>query len=147
MLRYACRPSLLALAVAHAAPLGAQRIAGRVVDSAGAPIVGVRILVNPAGDTTDTRVRIAVTNERGVFAVALKDRGVYEVSAVRIGLRPLARRVADLRAGDVRLDVVMSTLPLAIGTVAVVARANFSWFPLDDPRQSPRVRDWVHYAP
>lgn len=106
-----CAAFLLVLSLASAASAQGQAInatiEGTVTDDSGAVLPGVTVTVTNI-DTGD--VRVAVTNESGVYRAPLLPLGAYRVSAELQGFRRYERTGLTLSAGqvavvDVRLGV------------------------------------------
>src|SRR5262245_10236589 len=100
---------LFGLVLAMAAPAAAQdfrgSIAGSTVDSSGAVVPGVTILVT----NKDTGVsQEAVTNGDGRYQVGYLNPGVYSVTAELSGFKKIVRADNTVRVGDVtRVDITM----------------------------------------
>jgi iron complex outermembrane receptor protein len=98
-------------------PAGAQRpvhsLTGRVVDTAGAPLAGVRVVV------VELR-RENVTGPDGRFRFGAVLAGSYTVSVARLGLAPETRRVI-LAGADQVLDVRMRASRIQLAAVQVTA--------------------------
>ena len=96
---------------------GAQRashaLVGRVADSAGAALPGVRVTV------LELR-RNAVTDDSGRFRLAALPSGSYTVSLARLGFAPQARRVT-IASADAVLEVRMRAAGVQIAAVQVTA--------------------------
>jgi len=103
----------LVLPAAAPAQRAAPAIAGRVVDSAGAPIAGVRVVVVELG-------RRQTTGEDGRYRFSAIPAGSYALSFSRIGLAPEVRRVT-VRNGERLLPVTMRAARLELAAVQVTA--------------------------
>ena len=92
----------LAAVVVHPSVAGAQSqattgvVRGVATDSAGAPIAGATVTVRNLGTNFERSVE---TNERGAFAATLLPLGSYDLTARRIGYRPVSRRGLVVRLG------------------------------------------------
>ena len=112
----------LALAFWAAAPATAiaQRlpvtVTGRVADSAGVPLEGVRVLLVEIGRRTSS-------DANGRFRLASLPTGSYTLSFSRLGLVPETRRLA-LAEGERQLDVRMQGAGIDLAPVQVTASTN-----------------------
>jgi hypothetical protein len=100
-----------------ASAAGAQTVEGSVIDSiSGNPIGGVTVLVI---DTSDpSRRQGFVTDSTGTFSIALPHPGSYEVSARRLGYRPVTSAAASIAAGaSRRMTFAMVVVPMLLDTV------------------------------
>ncbi len=94
---------LLALAQSARAQVGSAAITGIVSDPDGAPLPGVAVT---AASVTTRRVRQVTTNADGRFAVGGLASGLYEISVVVSGFRPLTRGGVRAATGEtIRLDL------------------------------------------
>lgn len=81
------------------------RITGRVVDSTGGVIPGVRVKAT----NIETRAPVAAaSNEQGIYEIPYLTPGVYDISAEREGFKHYVRSGLELRVGDVlSIDIVL----------------------------------------
>ncbi|MEO8335964.1 MAG: carboxypeptidase-like regulatory domain-containing protein [bacterium] len=109
------------LVVAARDGLRAQELRGVVVDSATRrPIAGAVLVVLDATGSTLAR---NITNERGVYRVALPERA-HQVRALRIGYRLRDMPLPD-RTGDItELTVAMIAIPSLLEPMTVSAAAS-----------------------
>lgn len=115
-LRTHCIAALLAMAavpVVASAQRAAPELRGRVADSAGVPLEGVRVRILEVG-------RTALTDADGRFRFRTLAPGRYTVSLARVGRVPETRRVV-LADSAVALDVVLRETSLQLATVQVTA--------------------------
>ena len=105
------------LSVLAATPAAAQRatpaLHGRALDSAGAPLADVRVVVAELG-------RRNVTDRDGRYRFGAVPAGRYTVSFARVGLAPETRRVTVTGAGRA-LDVRMRASRVQLAAVQVTA--------------------------
>src|SRR5688500_11373017 len=105
--------------LAAASHVRAQPVIGSVRDAAsGMPIPGAVVTLL---DSTGVGVARTLSNERGRFRVVLLRNAIPQVRVVRLGFRPVTVRMPEPRDGTIRLDVVMSTIPMALPAVEVMA--------------------------
>lgn len=112
---------ILGIAAWVAAPsaVRAQQVIGSVRDAAsGVPIPGAVVTLL---DSASVGVARTLTNERGQFRAVLLRNVIPQVHVVRLGFRPVTLRMPEPRDGTIRLDVVMSTIPLALQAIEVIA--------------------------
>ncbi len=95
------------------APPAAGRLVGRVADSAGAPIAGVRVTVLEANRTTST-------DADGRYGFEQLPSGTFSVSFAAIGFRPEMRRVT-LGSETTTLDVVLKHAVVELTELQVTA--------------------------
>jgi iron complex outermembrane recepter protein len=107
----ACLLALAPAALAGQRP--SHALHGRVADSAGAPIAGVRVSLPALG-------RRYVTDADGRFRFTALPAGEHTVALARIGLAPESRRVAVPGAGDT-LRVAMRAARVELAGVQVTA--------------------------
>jgi iron complex outermembrane receptor protein len=86
---------------------------GRVVDTAGAPLAGVRVVVTEL-------TRTHVTGEDGRFRFGAVTSGRYTLSFSRVGLAPESRRVV-IEGADRVVDVAMRPSRVQLAAVQVTA--------------------------
>lgn len=117
--------------------LRGQGVTGVVRDSAtAAPLAGV--LVSAIG-ADDVRVRSTLSDDAGRFTVAVP-LGRYRIEAERIGLRPAATGLFDVRTlGLHREDVVMTDRAVEIAGLVVDARVQSCRL---DPEGAVRIQRW-----
>lgn len=89
------------------------RLEGRALDTTGAPLPGVRVLISEIG-------RSAVTDEEGRFRFTSVGAGTYTLSFSRIGLAPETRTVSTA-AGATRVEVRMRDSRVSLAAVQVTA--------------------------
>jgi hypothetical protein len=82
-----------------AAPAAAQRVEGRLVDAAGAPVTAAFVSLR---DAQGRPVDRALTREGGVFALQAPAAGTYRVRAERIGFAATVSDALALAAGETR---------------------------------------------
>ncbi|HKH90274.1 MAG TPA: TonB-dependent receptor plug domain-containing protein, partial [Gemmatimonadaceae bacterium] len=113
-LRAAATIALVALAPAVS---GAQRTSyalhGRVADTVGAPLAGVRVVVTELG-------RVHTTGDDGRFRFGAVAGGRYTLSFSRVGLAPESRKVV-VDAADRAVDVAMRPSRIQLAAVQVTA--------------------------
>ncbi|HEX2718812.1 MAG TPA: carboxypeptidase regulatory-like domain-containing protein, partial [Gemmatimonadaceae bacterium] len=118
---------LAALAVVVFAPSAAVAqsqattgvIRGVASDSGGAPVPAVTITVRNVATNFQRSVQ---TNESGAFAATLLPLGTYELTARRIGYRPLTRQGLVVRVGaTVDLPLVLARQATELSQVTVTA--------------------------
>ena len=87
-----------ALIVAAQENLGRGRIAGQVVDAAGAPVAGAKVVAQIQSGSTQLDT---MTDKKGHFAIAGLGSGVWRVTASKEGYASAATdvNVAQLRTG------------------------------------------------
>ena len=104
---------------AAALPARAQDLRGVVRDSATrAPIPGAVVtLLDNAGSVGGR----TITDARGEFRARLLGDGARRVRVVRLGFRPREARLPAARDDIVRVDVVMTAIPMAMQSVHVAA--------------------------
>ena len=94
-------------------------IRGVASDSGGAPVAAVTITVRNVATNFQRSVQ---TNESGAFAATLLPLGTYELSARRIGYRPLTRQGLVVRVGaTVDLPLVLARQATELSQVTVTA--------------------------
>ena len=108
---------LCALALTAPASAGAQRssivVAGRIADSAGTPLEGVRILIVEIGRRTSS-------DASGRYRLGSLPPGTYTLSFSRLGLAPETRRIG-LADGVRELNVRMHGVGIDLAPVQVTA--------------------------
>jgi Carboxypeptidase regulatory-like domain len=93
----ACWIILLTALAALAAPLDAQVVRGRLLESgSGRPIILGRVLLL---DTTYASVAETITDEQGRFVVEAPVPGDYWIAADRLGYRPVIDGILELGVG------------------------------------------------
>lgn len=123
----------------------AQILSGVVSDSTGAPVAYARILVRPAGDASDVSLRVATSNDRGEYRVALGAAGSFRASVVRIGFRPSREIDIVVAAADLKQNFILAALPAVLATIEVNPKER-QCVPLSSPEQSEDVRDLLRLA-
>ena len=117
-----CTTLLLALSIASTAAAQGQAInatlEGTVTDSSGAVLPGVTVTVANT-DTGD--VRVALTNESGVYRAPLLPLGSYRVSAELSGFRKFEQTGIILSAGQAAVLDIQLGIGSVTEIVAVVA--------------------------
>ena len=99
---------------AQGSPPAAGVIAGRVLDSAGAPVASARV-------TAAGLDRVAVTNDSGRFVLRLVPPGRRPLLVTQIGYLP-ARLAVELRGGDTaRVEVGLQRTTVTLSSVQVTA--------------------------
>ena len=111
--RLAIASAVVALPAGALAQRAGQAVGGRVVDSAGAPIAGVRVLIVEIG-------RGQATGADGAFRFAALPPGTHTLSFSRIGFAPELRRVA-VNGPASALTVAMRAARLELAPVQVTA--------------------------
>jgi hypothetical protein len=106
---------------ASASPLRAQvqstRLFGLVVDhSNGKPVEGAAIRL----EGTDIRV---TSDERGRFEIASLGQGLHRLHIERLGYETRVIELTPERGGDLEAEIRMSTKPVELPAVSVVARS------------------------
>jgi iron complex outermembrane receptor protein len=86
---------------------------GRVVDTTGAPLAGVRVVVTELS-------RANTTGDDGRFRFGAVTAGRYTLSFSRVGLAPVSRRVA-IEGADGVVDVAMRPSRIQLAAVQVTA--------------------------
>jgi iron complex outermembrane receptor protein len=108
------------LSLASTAPANAQQVAvtlsGRVTDTAGVALGGVRIVIVEIG-------RRASSDANGRYRLGSLPPGSYTVSYSRLGLAPETRRIG-LAAGERQLDIRMHGAGIELAPVQVTATTN-----------------------
>lgn len=108
-------------ALALAAPLGAQRVDGRVLDSQSrepVPLVTIALL-----DTTMTVVDETFTNERGEFTLSTPRAGAFYLLAQRMGYARKLDGILELGAGgSIRIDFYLKPDAVRGDSLTVEAR-------------------------
>lgn len=104
---------ILAVLLSGIDPGPVAGLSGRVSDSAGHPLAGVRV------EMVEVRRRTA-TDQQGRYTFASVPPGNHTVSFALIGYRPGVRRVS-LASSDVTLDVAMTVSVLEIPPLQVTA--------------------------
>ena len=94
---------------------GPAVVSGVVRDESGAPIREALVVVDP--DSLSLRTR---TDGDGRFSIAGVPSGSYEIRVVRIGYRPLSRRI-DVTGKELEIQIEMRAIPIPLDTVAVRA--------------------------
>ncbi|MDQ6663016.1 MAG: carboxypeptidase-like regulatory domain-containing protein, partial [Acidobacteriota bacterium] len=96
---------LLAFCSIAAAQVGSSTLAGRVTDSTGAIVPGVKVTIVQ----TSTNFQFSsVTNQDGLYRVPSLQPGTYTLSFEAAGFKKFNREGIDLRAGDVQdVDATM----------------------------------------
>lgn len=121
------RAAIVVSLLLGAVPLvtSAQTLRGKAVrPSDGAGIAGVLVLLI---DSTGNVAARALTNERGEYRVTAPGAGAYRVRTLRIGYHPAIVAAVELRVGVERpLQLELTSLPITLDTVRVVARARCS---------------------
>ncbi|HEU4720540.1 MAG TPA: TonB-dependent receptor [Gemmatimonadaceae bacterium] len=117
-LRLARVAAVAILAIASTASGGeAQRTShalhGRVIDTAGAPLAGVRVVVTELS-------RAQTTSDDGRFRFGAVTGGRYTLSFSRVGLAPESRRVV-VEGSDRAVDVAMRPSKIQLAAVQVTA--------------------------
>lgn len=117
---------VLAAAVATlgavAALAGGQTVRGVVVDSAGAALPGVVVLMLDAASNPAAR---ALTNDRGEYRVATPRPGTFRLHTLRIGFRPVTSEPIELLSGqEVTHRLVLGGIPLSLAAVHVEGRSD-----------------------
>ncbi|MDP2959175.1 MAG: carboxypeptidase regulatory-like domain-containing protein [Longimicrobiales bacterium] len=108
------------VAVAHAAPLPAQVLRGRVLDDAtDAPVAGVLIML-AQGNVPRAH---AVSDDRGMFVLEPGAPGTYSLRAVRLGYSESVVPALELASPGTFLefDLLLSPKPVALEGVVVSA--------------------------
>ena len=102
---------LLALISVASGQVGTSTITGRVTDSTGAVVPGVKVDVLNAGTNF---AFTAQTNDQGIFRIQSLQPGTYRVTLQASGFKTVVREGVDLRTGDtMALDAT-----LEVGAVA-----------------------------
>lgn len=97
------------------------RLIGRVVDSLGARVAGATVVLLPA------RIRTAVTNDAGAFALDSVPVGVVQLSVRRLGYTP-ATFTAKLQAGKIeRVTLELSAVAFNLPRMDVVDTVDHPW--------------------
>jgi hypothetical protein len=110
----------IALLCACASRLSAQVVRGVVVDEAGTPLPGVVVQLVDSAARTAAR---SLTDERGAFRVAASSAGVYRLSTLRIGFRPVTSAAMTLGVGHERNErLVLTGVRVALDTMRVVSQ-------------------------
>src|SRR6188508_2406071 len=110
----------IALLCVCASRLSAQAVRGVVVDEAGAPVPGVVVQLL---DTAARAAARSLTDERGTFRVAASTAGVYHLSTLRIGFRPVTSAPMTLGAGQERNErLVLTGVRVALDTMRIVSQ-------------------------
>jgi hypothetical protein len=114
---------ILAAAFAALAPLAqaeAQSVRGRVLDAeTGQVIAGVQVeLVNARG-AVETR---AVSNDRGVFILAVREGGNFQLRTVHLAYRDITTAVEVKTGEEISVDVKLSSRAVALEPLTVTAR-------------------------
>ena len=125
--------ALVALTAASAPTRRAngQELRGVVRDSSSQlPIPGAVVTLQDIAAATLART---ITNERGQFRVILLGDSVRRVRVIRLGFRPAVARLPEPVDGVIRVDVVMSSISMALTPVQVKAGP-------DCPRRGDRER-------
>src|SRR6185437_15053812 len=95
-------------AQAGAASQGTATITGTVVDSAGhAPIAGVQVSAGPAGVTSGTAIKGALTAPNGRFTITGVAAGAVTVRARLLGFAPVTKQVTASAGGVTTVDFSM----------------------------------------
>ena len=108
------------LVVVCAVPTSAQALRGAVrAAETNSPVPGARIFWRGAGKSESV-----LTDSIGGFVVALPEPGAYQLQVEALGFLSSGWKevVADNRRGMVQVDIVLTTSPLEIGGITVVAR-------------------------
>jgi iron complex outermembrane receptor protein len=109
-----------ALSLTAPGPVSAQQtsavVAGRISDSAGAPLASVRIVIVEIG-------RRASSGADGRYRLASLPPGTYTLSFSRLGLTPETRRVG-LAVGERQLDIRMHGAGIEMAPMQVTASTN-----------------------
>ncbi|HSJ14998.1 MAG TPA: carboxypeptidase regulatory-like domain-containing protein [Longimicrobiales bacterium] len=111
---------LLSAALLTPAGLPAQRVSGRVVDEAAAPLpdVAIQLQGRPGAQPLST-----VTDSAGGFLLLLPGPGTYQLTASRLGYRMVGPSSVQVGAGEeVGLLVRMAVDAVALEPVEVVLR-------------------------
>jgi hypothetical protein len=124
------------LAVAAAAQTGTPRLAGTVLDPAGKPVAGARVVV----DSVSRKRLVATTESGGEFTIALPAWGAYTVRAEAAGFAPLTRKL-DLSADSVSQTLRLEHVATVIQEVVVSADAGDIDLAAPDPSQKILVRE------
>jgi hypothetical protein len=97
--------------------LDAQRVVGRTLDGTSSlPLPGVVVMLTDSGGTTLART---VSDTRGVYSLLGDGRGTI-IRALHIGFRPATVAIAAASTTEpTLLDVVLTTIPVTLGTVNV----------------------------
>ncbi len=121
----------LALLTSSPGPVEAQgvttaAVAGRVIDAAGAPVVGARVQLRQVGTGA---LAEALTGEEGRFYLTnLRPGGPYTLSVSRIGYQTVTREGLTLRIGqrlDVEVELTETAVPLPEISVRVETDPDF----------------------
>ena len=118
-----------------AAPVYAQQtssnLAGRVTDSAGAPLVGAEVMIlhTPSGTTSR-----AVTDAQGRYSArGLRVGGPYTVTVTRDGFKGEAAENVYLSLGETSaLNVDLDTAATSLEAIEVIASASTAVFSADN---------------
>src|SRR5688500_14228711 len=99
--------------------LDAQSLRGTVRDSSsGLPIPGAVVTLLDSVGAVGGRT---TTDDGGDFLATLLGNGVRTVRVVRLGFRPRTVRVPDARDGAIRIEVLLTSIPLSMQPVQVSA--------------------------
>lgn len=108
--------AISASAIQAQTPVATGAISGRVVDQSGHPIEGVQLRLSPAGTN-------AISESDGSFGFFGLHRGVYTVSARRIGYAP-ASQIVEVRDSTVTTRVSLTAIPRELDSVRIRERSS-----------------------
>src|SRR5664279_1427032 len=108
------RSVLLTIALPLSLAAQSAKVSGAVVDSAKAPLSGVRILI--VGTTFS-----AVTDGSGRFSIGGVTAGAYDLRAQRIGYRPVTIPIVLHDGEEATVAVTLSAAPIQLAGIVVSA--------------------------
>ena len=112
-------------AQAGVAPQGTATITGTITDSAGhAPIAGVQVSAGPAGVTSGTTIKGAVTAPNGRFTITGVAPGAVTVRARLLGFAPVTRQVTATAGSAITVDIALMHQTALLDQVVVTGTAG-----------------------
>ncbi|MEO5799662.1 MAG: TonB-dependent receptor [Gemmatimonadales bacterium] len=94
-------------------PVGPFAVSGRVIDSAGAPIVAAQIVLLEAHRSTRT-------DQNGRYRIDRVPEGTYGISVAAIGFRPRIGRIV-VRSADLQFDVTLARTVIELPPIQTTA--------------------------
>ena len=113
------RPLLILLLTAITASSQAQKITGSAKDENGIPLAGATVSLIKDSST----VKLAVTNEKGLFSFSGITQGNYALMATYVGYKPAVSSKFSFSSLDVAVqDLKLSKIPASLNNLNVVAK-------------------------